>query len=153
MENQKQVDFLKTQLENAIKSLHNRRMENKRKAFRIQIATTILSAVSTIVLGLKVEGKEEHTRIFALIVSSTITVITAIDAFYNHKRLWLTYADSLNAMYALRYDFDYRLFGTAEITVDELNRFKDRYQEILNNNNEKWMKMRLDDGMEKGNSQ
>ena len=55
-------------------------------------------------------------------------------------------------MYALRYDFDYRLSGTAEITVEELNKFKDRYQVILNTNNEKWMKMRVDDGVEKGDS-
>lgn len=149
MEYQKQVDFLKSQLENTIHSLYDRRSDNRKKAFRLQIATTILSSVSTIVLGLKIEGKEEHTRIFALIASTLITVITAIDAFYNHKRLWLTYADSLNAMYALRYDLDYRLSAPAEITPEELNKFRDRYQLILNANNEKWMKMRAEDGMEK----
>jgi len=149
MEYQKQVDFLKNQLEGTIKSLYDRRGDNRKKAFRLQIATTVLSSISTIVLGLKIEGREEHTRIFALIVSSLITVITAIDAFYNHKRLWLTYADSLNAMYSLRYELNYRLSAPAEITADELNRFRDRYQLILNANNEKWMKLRVDDGMEK----
>ena len=109
MDNQNQIDFLKSQIEEAIKALYFRRKNNKSKAFYMQISVTILSSISTIILGLKIDKLEEFTRISALVISTFITIISGVDAFFNHKRLWVTYADTLNAMYSLRFDLDYRL--------------------------------------------
>ena len=144
MDNQKQIDFLKKQIEDAIGALYKRRKNNKGKTFYIQMTTTILSSISTIILGLKIEDYQEFTRITALVISTLITIIVGVDAFYNHKRLWLTYADTLNEMYSLRFDLDYRLLASAELTNEELANFKNKYQSILDSSNQKWMKLRED---------
>lgn len=150
MNNQKQIDFLTSLIEESINSFCSRRKTNKNKAFYMQIAVTILASISTIILGLKIDRLEEFTRISALVISTSITIISGVDAFFNHKRLWITYTDALNAMYSLRFDLNYRLLGGLILTDDELENFKKRYQAILDASNEKWMKLRTDDASLKG---
>ena len=145
MENQAQIDYLKKQIELAIKGLFTRRNNNKTKAFVFQISITILSSISTIILGLNIPELKEFTRITALIISTLITIFSGIDAFFNHKRLWTTYADTLNAMYSLRFDLEYTLLRGEPITNENLDNFKNRYQAILDTSNEKWMKLRNND--------
>ncbi len=145
MDNTKQIDFLRSQIKGAIERFSQRRKNNKSKAFYLQMAVTMLSSISTIVLGLNIAGFEEPTRITALVISTIITILSSVDAFFNHKRLWINYVDSLNAMYSLHFDLEYRLLNHAPLSTEELEDFRHRYQAVHNSTNEKWMKLRNED--------
>jgi len=149
MQNEKQIQFLKDNLEEAINSLYKRRKDEESKAYRLQMSTTILSSITTVILGLKLTGFEETTRITALIISSLITIISAVETFWSHKKLWRTYAETLHGLYTLRFDFEFRLLNSEELKSEELIHFKNRYQEILESSNEKWMKSRAKEEVQK----
>lgn len=138
---QGQTEFLIKDIERSIGSFEKRKNGNKSKAFWMQIAVTAVSAISAVLLGIKWAGQEDNTRNIALILTSGVTVISAADSFFNHKKLWVNYNDTLTRLYALKFDMDFRLSTRKELSPVELKAYKDDYQAILDQTNEQWQKL------------
>lgn len=138
MEIKPPTDFLIHHIQYNISSFETKKENNKTKAFWMQVAVTTISAL----LGVKWAGKEDLTCNTALILTSGVTVISAADEFFNHKKLWMNYNETLNRLYALKFDLDFRLSGQQELAETEQSAYKADYRAILDETYLKWQKLR-----------
>ncbi len=142
------VVFLQDEIEKQIKSFTTKRNNNKYKARNFHVIVTIASAISTIILGFDFAGfnalsfMNDHTKNIALIISSFITVISTYNTFFDHKSLWVNYTNTRNRLYDLKFEINYYLKGKEDIDPEQIEKYKERYREILHMLNEKWSKLR-----------
>ena len=136
-----------------IKNFSKLRENNKKKALVLHMATTFLAAIITVLLGLNVyklgsrNGQyiDEILRMIALILGALVTTISAFNAFFGHKYLWINNTKTRNNLYKLKADFDYFLTENHQPSLDGIEVFKTRLDEILENANFEWEKLRKND--------
>lgn len=144
----KKVKFLKVQIAERIQGFTERRNSNKHKARNFHVSITVLGAISTIILGFNFSNLEYlaffegQTKNIALILSALITVVSAYNTFFDHKGLWVNYTTTRNSLYNLDFEIDYYLEGNEYIEKEKIENFKERYNEILDQANHKWTKLR-----------
>lgn len=146
----KKIEFLQMHIDERISRFTSKRIDNKFKARNFYVSTTVLAAISTIVLGLDVaggsntiiEGYDKLTKNIALIISAIITIVSAYDSFFDHKSLWVNFTTAKSKMRSLKFDLDYYLEGNDNIAKEDIERFKARYIDILNDVGKKWSNLR-----------
>ena len=149
MGTKEQFEHLQNKIQSSINSFSVRRGKNKTKTFILKLAVTLLSSISTVILGLNLsewntpENKYLIKNI-ALVISAIITVISWLDAFYNHKQLWVSFNNTVNALRELQLKNEMRLLQEREITEQEVEQLRVDYQKILNQVNDIWTKLRTD---------
>ena len=110
--------------------------------------TAILSALTTIFIGLSqyFPVNSQLPKILsgiALVTSGSITVLSAFDGLFNHKKLWISYVSSLVQFYELQTDIKhYKASG--ENSQEILDKFYIRYKEILGEVNSNWIRLRTE---------
>src|SRR5580698_5678215 len=114
-ENAEKLSFLKENIKHQIEGIDQRRLHYKKQAFAVFITATILSAVTTVLLGMNIDCLKEYFRIAALILTTCITVINAYHAFYGHKELWIANNEAENRLRELQFDINYYESGKTEI--------------------------------------
>lgn len=139
-----QLEFLKASTEARIKNINNRRFYYRRKSFLTYISTAALAALTTVLLGMQVEGKlAENIRMASLIITTVITLINTYSAFFNHKELWVANNTALNKFYELKFNMEYQEKG-GQLTSEIIDHFKKTYQAILDDLNQTWLKSRTE---------
>jgi hypothetical protein len=82
--------FLRDEVDRQLTQFGRRRRRDKRKAFALQMATVTLSAVVTVLLGLRAADATRTVLLnIALVLGALITVLAATEAFFTHRRLWV----------------------------------------------------------------
>lgn len=147
MGSEKKLKFLEKELDNRINDTVKKRNGDKIKAFALKILAVCFAATITILLGLKIN--DNLTKLFqdiALALGAIITVLNAVEAFYDHRSLWIRRTVTLARLYALRADLCYATAGLeeSEIDIKVLDRFKNRYEHILQEDLKTWLKLRQD---------
>lgn len=138
---------LQNELNDRIKDTARKRVWDKNKAFGLKILAVSFAATVTVLLGLKVA--EDLARIFqgiALVLSALITVLNAVEAFYDHRSLWIRRTVTLARLYTLRSDLNFVTAGAdeSELDIKTLERFRNRYDHILQDDLKSWLKTRQD---------
>jgi predicted nucleic acid-binding protein len=75
-----------------------------------------------------------------------MTVVNAVDAFYNYRRRWVQNNDTVMKLYALASDIKYakaKVDREGILTSESMDIFYDRYKNILQDANEGWKEDRL----------
>lgn len=134
--------FLKDELEYRITRVDENKIYFRKRAYYAYISTTILAAISTIILGLNFEKFENHIRIIALCLSGVITVVNAYNTFFNHKDIWIANNEALNKLRELKFDIEFAEKEHHELTTPQISKFKTRYQTILYELNKTWKEKR-----------
>jgi hypothetical protein len=145
MEVEQKLKTLQKELDDRIKITARKRAGDKTKAFGLKILAICFAAATTVLLGLKVDASLAVIfQSVALILSAMITVLTAVEAFYDHRSLWIRRTVTLSRLYGLRTDLNYSTAGLpeSEIDVKALDRFMRRYERILQDDLKSWLKMR-----------
>ncbi len=91
MKENKQLKWLQDEIETLVRRYRLESSLYKRKAFRLKIVSVFLAAIITVLLGLKL-GESSLTEVFsniALILSAAITVLSAYEAFFDPRALWV----------------------------------------------------------------
>lgn len=146
----KKVNLLRTKIDERISRFTSKRMDNKYKARNFYVSTTVLAAISTIILGLDVSNIKWfaflgiHAKNLALILSALITIVSAYDSFFDHKSLWVNFTNANSNLKNLKFEIDYYLEGNKDIKNEDIDRFKARYNEIMNDVGKKWSNLRSD---------
>lgn len=144
MGSNKKLDFLEEEIVNRILDFRDKRIRDKKTAFRVKMMSILLSAIITVLLGIKVNTF--LTGIFsnlALIFGATITVVSAFDAFYNHRSLWVQRTITLSQLYALQRDINLYKAGDPQTYDDTIiNGFINRFNDILKTELHSWLKLR-----------
>lgn len=122
-----------------------RRDLDRRKAFGLQMATVSLSAVITVLLGVRgADPIRDWLADGALTLGALVTVLAAWSAFYSHRELWLQRSDTVHRLEALARDIEFYRAGPAgqEPESAAAARFMDEYRRIADLDHEDWKRVR-----------
>jgi hypothetical protein len=142
---QEKVEVLVNQIRSQIDLFSRRRRRDKRKAFALQVATVVASASITVLLGLGKADEQGLRQEVALILGALITVLSAFEAFFNHRHLWIVRTETVRRLERLRRKLDFYLAGLASTDLNEsaIDSFRRELDEILEEDQQKWLHMRL----------
>jgi len=118
----------------------------KKTALSLKILSVFLAALITIFLGLKLQNIELKDWLgnAALVLGSVITVLSAYEAFFDPKALWIRETVTFARLKDLQRDIRFWASGLDSEAIDEkmLEIFKVRLDRILDDSLKYWMKVR-----------
>lgn len=145
MKTEEKLKLIESEIDDRVREFARKRHGDKRRAFGLKVLSVLLAAIITVLLGLKVEaGWSDLLRNIALVFGALITVINAYEAFYDYRALWIRRTVTLVNLYKLQRDFRFYKSGVEpdEISGATLERFKNRLDEIMDNDLRNWLKLR-----------
>ncbi|WP_102348457.1 DUF4231 domain-containing protein [Bacillus sp. Marseille-P3661] len=137
------IEFLMNEIDLNISLFERRKEQNKKKAYWLKIASVICSSLVTLLLGLKAVNVNIFSNI-ALFFAALITLFNGIEGFYNHRGLWYKDVRTLMRLKELKRDIQFNITGEQEqsISIQDLKRYKDKLQTIINDDINTWSKLR-----------
>jgi hypothetical protein len=139
------IAFLRAEMDRQRQQFVRRRRRDKRKAFVLQMATVTLSAAITVLLGLRVgTGTQRVLANVALTLGALVALLAAMEAFFNHRGLWVSRTVTLRRFEELRRRIDYRLaeLSDHEVEPTAVDRLLTELNEILADDQRAWMQLR-----------
>ena len=137
------IEYLKSKIESEVTAFRRRRVEYKKRYIYIKVAISVLAALTTILLGLQGLPPNNIIQNVTLSLSATITLFTSLDAFFNHRALYLRYTATTAQLYDLRSDLQYLLTkGEANIRDEELDDIYKKLRNLLEETGTDWIKAR-----------
>ncbi|RDI53990.1 DUF4231 domain-containing protein [Nocardia mexicana] len=134
--------WLDEQLNTQFKRHNDWRQRDKVKSFALHIATAVLSAVVTVLIGLQVsDWARPVLSNVALGVGAVVTVLAGTETYFNHRDLWILRVQTLVRIEELKRQFDYHSLKSV-LTVDELDRYAEQLDQILKRDHSAWIQMR-----------
>jgi hypothetical protein len=122
-----------------------RRDLDRRQAFVLQVATVSLSALITVLLGLRgVDPVRDWLADIALVLGALVTVLAAWAAFFSHRDLWLQRSDTVHQLMLLVLEIEFHRAGPPGREPDEVAaaRFMAEYRRIADLDHEEWKRVR-----------
>ncbi|MFB7944482.1 SLATT domain-containing protein [Kitasatospora phosalacinea] len=142
---QRKLAWLEAELAAELKERRRRRDWDRRRALTLQLATVSLSALVTVLLGLKV-GEPLATRLadVALVSGALVTVLAAWAAFFGYRTLWIQRSDTVHRLNSLRRRLGLLKaeYGDAVPEPSRLAPLIEEYQAILEDDHDSWVRLR-----------
>ena len=129
---QQKAEWLNNKIQKSISDVSKMKHDNKSRASIIKIATILLSGFATILLGLKIVGTESLFKDIAFVFGAIVTLLNALEPFYNYRALWVESEKGKARFHRLKDELDYYLAGTDPEKLDRevLNQYHRKNQEI-----------------------
>jgi len=121
------------------------RKSDKRKSAFVAVYMGVVSAITTICIGIVSFLPDIYSNSFgiaSLLTSASLTVLLAWDGIFNHKKLWINSAKAFDELDELDLDIRHVEASSSEVSQDQTNEFYERYKSIMKDNNERWYRMR-----------
>lgn len=137
------LELLERDLQGRIENFKEISQSNKKKTHFYVMSTAILSSLTTIMIALS-QYPNDYTvylSALALLVSASLSILTAWDGLYNHKKLWTSYVTALVQLYDLQADIQH-LKAKSEVEQKIINMLYARYKGIIGEVNDNWLKLR-----------
>jgi hypothetical protein len=141
MENLEALVVLKKEIQTWEIKILERRSYYRNRSYSLYLSIAIASAVTTILLGLKIDRLMEASRIIALIFSAGVTVLTAVSVFFNYKDLWIANDTAIFKLGRISFDISMAEANNS-IDADLIKEFRNRLEGILQDLNNTWQKSR-----------
>jgi hypothetical protein len=135
------AELLHGWIDDAIGYSKRKRRDFRSAASLVKIATLVLSAASTIILG--VQNLDFWTGVgFALV--ATVTVVSAVEPFFNWRSRWVLMEEQLLRLYRLEEDLTMLVARTpaGAMTDEMVDEYHDAYREIRNSTSQRWLEFR-----------
>ena len=89
-------------------------------------------------------GFEDRLRMIAFVLGAIVTMLTALEPFFNFRSLWVEHEEAVYHLYRLQDDFNFYLAGKqpAELSLAKLEEFNRRYGQIWVDLSERWLELR-----------
>ncbi len=145
MEIDADIEQLKSDLAAEIQRTRANRATDKRKSAFVAIYVGIVSAVTTVCIGIVSFLPKNYAWVFgilALLTSASLTVVAAWDGIFHHKKLWINTARTLNELYELDADIRHTQASSNGLKQAQANLFYVRFKTIMQDCNERWYKIR-----------
>jgi len=144
---QEKADLTKSKIAEAIQHTSANRRDNRRKATTIKVATVILSAAATILLGLQIAGLEKYFKDVAFVFSTLVTLLAALEPYFNYRALWVEHELALSRFHRLRDELDYYVAGLepGQLSEERLGEFYTKYQDVWSELSSAWIQHRRRD--------
>jgi hypothetical protein len=136
-----QLTVLRQEIQRWDNSTHRSRVYYRKMAYYLYLSIAIFSSLTTVLIGLKIDRIIEYTRIGALILSAAITILSAMNFFFNFKELWVAYDTAIFKLGRLTFDINMTEANNT-LNQDSLKDFRNRLEGILQDLNNTWQKNR-----------
>ncbi|MFB7866619.1 DUF4231 domain-containing protein [Streptomyces sp. NPDC056069] len=112
-----------------------------RSAAVTKVATLVLSAASTVILGLQ---NLNAWAGLALACVALVTLLGAVEPFFNWRSRWVLMEEAQYRFQRLAEDLEYLVASTSadDLTFDQLNEIFDQYQAIWGDLSRTWLEHR-----------
>lgn len=134
------VEFLNGIISERLVTFDSLKSWNRKKAILFKIISSLLGAIIAILLGLKLDPEfKDITVNIALILGSFISIVNAIEVFWNPMSLWIKYTMTSNELHCLHSDINYLMKKDIDkISINEIDDMYKRYSSILKETNLSW---------------
>jgi len=139
------LEYLESEIVDLQARNARKRAQDKREAMRFRLATVVFSGTITILLGLQVADQvSQILSNVALGLGALITVVSAVDAFYDYRGLWIRRTVLLARLSDLKTSLDFYKSGREEDEIDEevVDGFLSTFQDIRAEDLRAWLQMR-----------
>lgn len=142
------VEFLKSRIALALTYMERSRDRNRRRATSIKLSTVGLSAVATVLLGLQLSGMDDFLRNFAFILVTLVTLLNALEPFFNFRSLWVEEEAAIAQFFRLRDELGYEIatVGGSTPSDEVLDRLFRQFLQIWEHHNSAWLGFRKGEG-------
>lgn len=141
---QAKVSLLQEMINSALNQTRSNMKENRVRASQVKLTVTICSALATVFLGLQTPSLESFFRNSALALTALVTLLNALEPFFNYRALWVEHEIALWRFHRLRDRFEYYLAGQPSdmLELQELDKFHAEYQNIWDDLSLSWINYR-----------
>ena len=139
------LDCLRKEVDDLVGRYQRESSRYKKDAFRLKIVSVFLAGTISVLLGLKLdEGTTKILTNIALVLSAFISVLSAYEAFFDPRSLWIRETVTFARLKDLQRDMRFWASGQdpESIDVELLEHFKRRLDSILQDTLKYWMKIR-----------
>lgn len=140
MSTQDQINWLREHLKGLLKRYQADRNRHKHTALWVKIAVAILASTATVLLGWTYAPLEDVFKNIALALNALITIVTAYEAFFEPRKLWVKETEVFSKLKDLERDLLFELEGNANVPANALEAYKNRITEILKESLSGWTK-------------
>lgn len=141
---EQKTQWLSTAIQEGLNRSRKKKKTFKNRAAAIRISTVVLAGAVTVLLGLQIQGLEDRFRMVALILGAIVTVLAALEPFFNFRSLWIEHEEAVYRLYRLQDDFTFYLAGKQpeDLSLEKLDEFTARYGQIWIDLSERWLELR-----------
>ncbi|WP_067521076.1 SLATT domain-containing protein [Alloactinosynnema sp. L-07] len=132
---------VRSKIESAQRYAHGRKHRFRWKSVTVRLTTLVLSAASTIILGLQNLDPWTGTA-FSLI--AVVTVVAALEPFFAWRSLWVLMEEASYRFHRLLDELEYYVAANEPDTLDiqRVREMHDEYQRIWEKLSSNWLKNR-----------
>ncbi len=145
MNSSERLKCLQDDLDKLVKRYSGEAVRYKKTALTLKITSVVFAALITVMLGLSVEQElKDLLRNIALVFGAIITVLSAYEAFFDPRALWIRETVTFARLKDLQRDLRFWSSGLDKESMDpkEVDMFKQRLDHIHNDSLKYWMKVR-----------
>lgn len=144
MDLKEKLNLLLTEIDSNIIYFNQKHKWTKRRATAIKISSVTFSAFITVLLGLEMGDLAYLLKNAAIVLGALVTIINAVDAFYNYNALWVKNTITMTKLKELKREILYYSAGCGECDMSEskLNRYMNELQRILKEDVKQWTRIR-----------
>lgn len=132
------LGYLQDEIKKRTKSFDERRKFYRKGAESLTIASAVISALTTILIGVGQIYEIKAVSIAALVTSALLGVITAIDSLYTYRKRWIQNNDTLMQLYELNSQINYQKTLKGNLVQEDIDKFHHCYQDILRQASGSW---------------
>lgn len=139
------IEQVKSDVAARIKWVQTSRKDDKKKSAFVAVYMGIVSAITTVCIGIVSFLPDSYSNIFgiiSLLTSASLTVVAAWDGIFHHKKLWINASKTLNELYELDTDIRHIESSSNGVSQDQANEFYECYKQIMRDSNERWYRLR-----------
>ncbi len=120
-------------IDKALEYVYRQLAANKKRASSLKLLIVILTGISTVLLGLQIQGAAEPLKQTAFVLVSLATVLSALEPFFNFRAQWVEHEIAAANFHMLKDELQYRLRGqSSQFKPADLDRLFERYQSHWN---------------------
>ncbi len=145
---QEKADWLNEKIDEAILHAKKLKRTNQKRASYVKIISVLFTGLITILLGLQIEGYAESFKAFAFVLGAFVTVINALEPFFNFRALWIEHEAALANFHRLKDSLEFYLIGLEpeKLEKNELEELNEKYQQIWVDLSRTWIEYRRGEG-------
>jgi hypothetical protein len=137
-------EWLKRELKKEMAAFDGSAPRNRLYAQRYMFWGAVSSTVTTILLGWQgVSGSfMPYLRNTALVCSAGVTILSAFNAFYNHREIWVRYTVAWAQIRSIEKDLAFLVAGDTSDKERRLNELYERFRAVLDEADSSWLEIR-----------
>lgn len=138
--------FLKDELSSLIQKYRKERVRHKRTALLLKVSAVTLAGIITVLVGWKSDPFSEnlYRENITLVLGAGITLISAYDAFFDPRTLWVQETLVLSKLLYLKRELNFQISNTPDDSHHDsiLDSIKQELDQILEESLKVWLRIR-----------